>query len=197
MINWQVNELGLDWADEQGRSLCSRRDPIREAGQWVESLNLSGLEQEIAVVGTGAFYHLFALRESYPKLKIIIYSSVEVMPWKASRSIQIEWQNLLLSNVTLLQSDEAVQRSAIDFIFGPVIYLKSALVENDLTIVENLLAQSAQVFRQRCQNLDNLRYDLRLKNHDKNTAVNIKSFETIQMIEREDKIISILQELIR
>jgi hypothetical protein len=59
--------------ERDGRALCSRRDPVKEARDWVARQRLFPFDRTVVVLGFGAGYHLEELRRSKPELKIFVY----------------------------------------------------------------------------------------------------------------------------
>lgn len=56
----------------QGRMTASSYDPRREAQEWLTSLALSmASESRLFVLGVGSGYHLVALRQAFPKRRIM------------------------------------------------------------------------------------------------------------------------------
>lgn len=61
-----------DFLTRQGLRLCSHRDPRGEAEAWVRA-NQGTETENLFVLGIGDGFHLRALQEEYPKLKITAF----------------------------------------------------------------------------------------------------------------------------
>lgn len=75
MIEWtEAGSLRLPRRD--GLYLCSRRDPLNEAKEWKERIHVQGFalekESEIAVIGGGAGFHIAALADGFPNLRLLV-----------------------------------------------------------------------------------------------------------------------------
>ena len=54
----------------QGRPLCSRRDPVKEARDWLASLRILTSDKKVAVLGFGAGFHVRILQSEFPFLEV-------------------------------------------------------------------------------------------------------------------------------
>ena len=78
MIEWLSNDNGLAIPHVQGKPLCSRANPEREADLWVEKVlsKLYSSTDSIVVLGYGAGFHVFALQK-HINLKIYVFEMLE------------------------------------------------------------------------------------------------------------------------
>lgn len=82
MIEW--TEAGsLRLPRREGLHLCSRRDPLAEARAWAEKIRAQGfkleLENEIAVIGGGAGFHVAVLADTFPNLRLLVVDPEDVL----------------------------------------------------------------------------------------------------------------------
>lgn len=59
--------------ERNGRLLCSPRNPVKEASDWVQRQKLTGYDQNVLILGFGAGFHVVELQKQFPNLKIEIY----------------------------------------------------------------------------------------------------------------------------
>ena len=73
-IQASFNPEGLEILSREGRLLCSPRNPLKEAEEWVlRYKELIGLTNNIAIVGCGAGYHVLELEKKYPNKNILVF----------------------------------------------------------------------------------------------------------------------------
>jgi len=59
--------------ERRGLPLCSRRDPVKEALDWVRWQNLMEEDQRVLIFGFGAGFHVEALQAHFPKIEISLF----------------------------------------------------------------------------------------------------------------------------
>ncbi len=62
----------LERIERNGRLLCSPRNPIKEAADWVQRQKLTMQDETVLVLGFGAGVHIKELQKQFPNLKIEI-----------------------------------------------------------------------------------------------------------------------------
>lgn len=73
-FEWSLSEDKHQILSRDGRLLCSPRNPIKEAIDWVDrNRSLIDVTNAVAVVGIGAGHHIQFLEESYPNKKILVF----------------------------------------------------------------------------------------------------------------------------
>ena len=59
--------------ERNGRLLCSPRNPMKEAAEWLQRQKLTVHDQAVLVLGLGAGYHVQELCRQFPNLKVEIF----------------------------------------------------------------------------------------------------------------------------
>lgn len=82
MIDWlEAGTLRLP--RRAGLHLCSRRDPVAEASAWADKIRAQGFhlenEKTLAIVGGGAGFHVAALAEAFPTVKLLVVDPEEAL----------------------------------------------------------------------------------------------------------------------
>jgi hypothetical protein len=73
-FEWSLSEDKHQILSRDGRLLCSPRNPVKEAIDWVDrNRSLIETTNAVAVVGVGAGHHIQFLEESYPNKKILVF----------------------------------------------------------------------------------------------------------------------------
>lgn len=141
MIKWKLNQNGYAWAEENERQLCSKYEPTKEAQLWVNAQNFSGKEKQICVVGLGALYHIFELRDRFKDVELILISSGEIDLFNAPTAMQIEWQNLLQSKAWYFSNmslDRIAELCVIQDFSPAVVLFRAACDFTEIQIYEKL-----------------------------------------------------------
>ncbi|MGP7818528.1 motility associated factor glycosyltransferase family protein [Niallia sp. 01092] len=90
--------------------LHSRYNPILEAEKWAESITKPSRISRVIVIGVGAGYHIHALKQMYPKLKVdSIEFNEEYLEWCRS-------QELIQKRLRDINVLTPKQFTAIDFV---------------------------------------------------------------------------------
>lgn len=71
IISFSENSEGYLIPLEDGKSLCSFQNPVEEAEKWVQEQDFT-ISNEIVILGLGAGFHVRALQQAHPYLKIHI-----------------------------------------------------------------------------------------------------------------------------
>lgn len=87
MIEWQNNDRGIAIPHVEGRPLCSKANPEREADIWVEKTlsKLYASTDAIVILGYGAGFHVRALQKK-TSLKIYVVEMLEGISQSVSSS---------------------------------------------------------------------------------------------------------------
>jgi hypothetical protein len=73
-FEWSLSEDKHQILSRDGRLLCSPRNPVKEAIDWVDrNRTLIEAANAVAVVGIGAGHHIQFLEESYPQKKLLVF----------------------------------------------------------------------------------------------------------------------------
>lgn len=105
-ISFSENSEGYLIPFEDGKALCDFNNPIAEAEAWVASQNFN-ISNEIVVLGLGDGFHLKALKEAHPYLKIhLIECRDQLLPiYKKQIQSQVDNYSCLQSLNALLDSE--------------------------------------------------------------------------------------------
>lgn len=106
IISFSENSEGYLIPLEDQKALCSFENPIEEAEKWVAQQDLT-ISNEIVLLGLGAGFHLKALKEAHPYLKIhVIEVRDQLLPiYKKQIQSQVENYTCVQSLDALLSSD--------------------------------------------------------------------------------------------
>ncbi|MCB0347511.1 MAG: hypothetical protein KDD37_01685, partial [Bdellovibrionales bacterium] len=96
MLKWQNNEKGVAIPYIEGKPLCSKVNPEREASAWAEKVvsRLYSTTDAIFVLGYGAGYHIEALKK-LTQHKIIVFEIIEEI---ANTAVEDEQLNVIYFN---------------------------------------------------------------------------------------------------
>lgn len=195
MIEWSLNPDGTAIARDRDRSLCSPRDPLKEARLWCDHHESVRAFSVIRVVGIGAGYHLFELARRHPSLVIEAFDSrIDLAPGScppALSELAASFGRRLRSR--RISADPGALASFIGAV--PVLAFRPACGEEELAIHRFLLGQDPEAFREGARlsgypALASARFPEGL-------AVNIKSVPVGTGGERENLLIEALRELVR
>jgi hypothetical protein len=122
-ITFSENSEGYLIPMEGPLSLCDAADPITEAEKWVTEQNMS-ISKEIVVLGLGAGFHVQALQEAHPNVKIhVVECRDQLLPiYKNQIHSQLENYSCFHSLEELLGSElfeVTVSRSLPVYFFRP------------------------------------------------------------------------------
>ena len=153
-ISFSENSEGYLIPFEDGKALCDFNNPTAEAEAWVSSQNLT-ISNEIVLLGLGAGFHLKALREAHPYLKIhLIECRDQLLPiYKKQLQSQVENYSCFQNLNSLLDSEifELVMMKAL-----PVFFMRSSWgAQEDLfySLWKNLTGRSVYAIAKHFANL--------------------------------------------
>lgn len=153
-ISFSENSEGYLIPFEDGKALCDFNNPTAEAEAWVSSQNLT-ISNEIVLLGLGAGFHLKALREAHPYLKIhLIECRDQLLPiYKKQLQSQVENYSCFQNLNSLLDSEifELVMMKAL-----PVYFMRSSWgAQEDLfySLWKNLTGRSVYAIAKHFANL--------------------------------------------
>ena len=154
IISFTENAEGYLIPIENGKAICDAQAPVEEAERWVASQDFS-ISNEAVVLGLGAGFHVRALREAYPYLKIhVIEVREQLLPiYKKQIHSQMENYTCLQSLNELLDSDIFETTVAKSL---PVYFLKSSWgAQEDLfySLWKNLTGRSVYAIARHFANL--------------------------------------------
>lgn len=91
MVKWQTNDSGMAIPYIEGKPLCSKIHPDREASAWVERLvgKLYNTTDAIIVLGYGAGYHVEELKKK-TNHNIIVFEAIEEIASAAIEDNQVK-----------------------------------------------------------------------------------------------------------
>lgn len=186
-----------------GLSLCSQRDPVREAQQWCDHVLVGGPEERYWVLGLGAGYHVQALAERCPKAVIaVIEFRKPILESFASWGAPLRGQVL----ATYVENPQDILTSRefelLGLSFPPVLSFMPALqgLEGKARQTEaHLLGKTAESFSIAARH-----FGFNLESSGQRLAgleqFNIKTIDSLfdgQSATQERKIVSLMRELVR
>lgn len=68
----ESNEVTFNTVSRNGRLLCSPRNPVKEAVDWLKRQNITSEDRSVLVLGYGAGFHVHELKKQFPNLNIHI-----------------------------------------------------------------------------------------------------------------------------
>jgi hypothetical protein len=106
IISFSENTAGYLIPFEDGKALCDFNSPTEEAEAWVAKQDFS-ISNEIVVLGLGGGFHVQALKEAHPYLKIhLIECRDQLLPiYKKQIQSQVENYSCFQSLESLLDSE--------------------------------------------------------------------------------------------
>jgi hypothetical protein len=153
-ISFSENSEGYLIPFEDAKALCDFTNPIEEAKKWVAAQDLT-ISNEIVLLGLGAGFHLQALKEAHPYLKIhVIESRAQLLPiYKKQIQSQLDNYSCFQSLESLLDSEvfEVVVTKSL-----PVYFLRSSWgSQEDLfySLWKNLTGRSVYAIAKHFANL--------------------------------------------
>lgn len=154
IITFSENSEGYLIPFEDGRALCNAQNPMEQAEAWVESQDFS-ISNEIILLGLGGGFHLQALREAYPYLKIhVIECRDQLLPvFKRQIQSQLENYNCFHSLEGLLDS-EIFETAIIKSL--PVYFMKESWGQHEdlfYSLWKNLTGRSVYAIARHFANL--------------------------------------------
>lgn len=154
IITFSENTEGYLIPFEDGKSLCDFNNPVSEAEAWVAQQDLS-ISNEIVVLGLGGGFHVQALKEAHPYLKIhLIECRDQLLPiYKKQIQSKVENYSCFQSLESLLDSEvfEAVIVKSL-----PVYFARSTWgAQEDLfySLWKNLTGRSVYAIAKHFANL--------------------------------------------
>lgn len=154
IITFSENTEGYLIPFEDGKSLCDFNNPVGEAEAWVAQQDLS-ISNEIVVLGLGGGFHVQALKEAHPYLKIhLIECRDQLLPiYKKQIQSKVENYSCFQSLESLLDSEvfEAVIVKSL-----PVYFARSTWgAQEDLfySLWKNLTGRSVYAIAKHFANL--------------------------------------------
>lgn len=169
-LSFSENTEGYLVPFEDGKALCDFQNPLAEAEAWVATQDFS-ISNEIVVLGLGGGFHVKALKEAHPYLKIhLMECRDQLLPiYKKQIQSQVE-------NYSCFQSLEALLESDIfDIVIAkslPVYFMRSTWgSQEDLfySLWKNLTGRSVYAI---AKHFANLGIEI-----DEGTLTNLKSTE--------------------
>lgn len=154
IITFSENPEGYLLPLEDGQPLCDFANPREEAEKWVREQDFT-IANEVVILGLGAGFHVQALREAHPYLKIhLIEVRDQLLPiYKRQIHSQIENYSCFQSLEALLDSDtfEAVIRKSLPVYF----FRKSWGTQEDLfySLWKNLTGRSVYAIAKHFANI--------------------------------------------
>jgi hypothetical protein len=105
-LSFSENPEGYLIPFEDGKALCDFQNPIDQAEAWVAKQDFS-ISNEIVLLGLGGGFHVKAIKEAYPYLKIhLIECRDSLLPiYKKQIQSQIEHYSCFQNLESLLNSD--------------------------------------------------------------------------------------------
>lgn len=154
IISFSENSEGYLIPFEDQKSLCNFENPLEEAEKWVATQDLT-ISNEIVLLGLGGGFHLMALKEAHPYLKIhVIEVRDQLLP------IYKKQIHSLVENYSCFQSLDALLGSDIfeNIIMKslPVYFLESTWgTQEDLfySLWKNLTGRSVYAIAKQFANL--------------------------------------------
>jgi hypothetical protein len=105
-VSFSENKEGYLIPQEDGHALCDFENPNEEAEAWAKQQDVT-IANEVVVLGLGAGFHVKALREAHPFLKIhVIECRDSLLPiFKKQVQSDLEHYHVFQSLESLLESD--------------------------------------------------------------------------------------------
>lgn len=154
VVSFSENKEGYLIPFEDGKSLCDFANPSGEAEVWVASQDFS-ISNEIVVLGLGGGFHIKAIKEAHPHLKIhLIECRDQLLPiYKKQIQSQVDNYSCFQSLEALLDSEifEKVLNKSL-----PVYFMRSTWgSQEDLfySLWKNLTGRSVYAIAKHFANL--------------------------------------------
>jgi hypothetical protein len=154
IITFSENAEGYLIPLEDGKHLCNFQNPMEEAEKWAAEQDVT-ISNEIVILGLGGGFHVQALKEAHPYLKIhLIDVRDQLLPiYKKQVRSQVQNYSCFQSLDALLDSDvfETVINKSL-----PVYFLKSTWGSQDdlfYSLWKNLTGRSVYAIAKHFANL--------------------------------------------
>lgn len=153
-ISFSENSEGYLIPFENGKALCDFANPLAEAEAWVANQDLT-VSNEIVVLGLGGGFHVKALKEAHPYLKIhLIECRDQLLPiYKKQIQSQVDNYSCFQSLESLLDS-EVFETTIVKAL--PVYFMRSSWgAQEDLfySLWKNLTGRSVYAIAKHFANL--------------------------------------------
>jgi len=154
IISFSENSEGYLIPFEDGKPLCDFNNPVAEAEAWVAQQDFS-ISNEVVILGLGGGFHVQALKEAHPYLKIhLIECRDQLLPiFKNQIRSQVENYSCFQNLESLLDSEifeKAINKSL------PVYFMRNSWGEQEdlfYSLWKNLTGRSVYAIAKHFANL--------------------------------------------